>query len=254
MALSVNLEGRRVLVSGASSGIGAATCRAIVEAGGSVAMLARRKERLDELREELGERAHPVPGDVTDTASLEQNVAAAASALGGLDGVVAVAGKTLIGTIATGTPDKWRELFDINLMAPLATARYALAHFPAAGRRDVVVVGSAGSLTVLRNNGIYAASKRGLVAGVETLRMELALVGINVGIVLPGAFDTDALNPTTESLEIDGELVEDIPLMTPDGAPGSANDVAEAISYMISRPEGLSVNQLVLRPVGGLAP
>jgi NADP-dependent 3-hydroxy acid dehydrogenase YdfG len=252
MGLNVNLEGRRVLVTGASSGIGAAVCSAIVSCGGSVAMLARRKERLDQLREGLGERAHPVPGDVTDTATLEDTVAAASSALGGLDGVVAVAGQTMVGTIATGTPERWRQLFDLNLMAPLATVRHGLTHFPTSGRRDVVVVASAGALTPMTNMGIYAASKRGLLAALDTLRLELAPTGINVGCVLPGMFDTEAV---TEGLAIDGEVVpNESVLFAPDGGPGSADDVADAISFMLSRPLGFAINQLVVRPTSELNP
>lgn len=252
MGLNVNLEGRRVLVTGASSGIGAAVCHSIVSCGGSVAMIARRKERLDQLREDLGERAHPVPGDVTDTATLEEIVASASSALGGLDAVIAVAGRTMIGTIATGTPERWRELFDLNLTAPLATIRHGLTHFSPSGRRDVVAVSSAGALTPMANNGIYAASKRGLVAALDTMRLELAPTGINVGCVLPGLFETGAI---TEGLVIDGEVVpNDSVLFAPDAGPGSADDVADAISFMISRPLGFSINELVVRPVGELNP
>ena len=105
MGLRIDLGGRRVLVTGASSGIGAATARTIVECGGSVAMLARRKDRLDQLRGELGERALPFPCDVTDLPALEAAVGEAAVSLGGLDGVIAVAGKSMVGTIPTGSPN-----------------------------------------------------------------------------------------------------------------------------------------------------
>ena len=115
MGATRDLSGRRVLVTGASSGIGAATCRAIVGDGGSVAMLARRKERLEELAEELGARATVVSCDVTDLSSLESSVNEAADLLGGLDGVVAVAGRMMAGEITSGTPERWRELFDLNL-------------------------------------------------------------------------------------------------------------------------------------------
>ncbi|HXX89707.1 MAG TPA: SDR family oxidoreductase, partial [Acidimicrobiales bacterium] len=147
MGVSVDLGGRRVLVTGASSGIGAAVCRSIVTHGGSVAMLARRKERLDELHDELGERAVGIPCDVTDVDALDIAVADAASALGGLDGVIAVAGKSMVGTISTGTPERWRELLELNLVGPLATVRAAADHLAADGRRDVVLVGSTGAIT-----------------------------------------------------------------------------------------------------------
>ena len=82
MSINVDLTGRRIVVTGASSGLGAATCRSIVEYGGSVAMLARRKERLEELEAELGERAGGVPADVTDGAALEAAIAQGADRLG----------------------------------------------------------------------------------------------------------------------------------------------------------------------------
>src|SRR5579871_3650342 len=110
MGVQIDLSGRRVLVTGASSGIGAATCRSVVACGGSVALLARRRERLDELVGELGPRSVAVPVDVTDLEALPRAVAAAADALGGLDGVVSVAGQTMTGTIATGSPERWRQL------------------------------------------------------------------------------------------------------------------------------------------------
>src|SRR5882762_9333155 len=105
MALKADLADRKILVTGASSGIGAATCRAVAACGGSVAMLARRKDRLDQLADELGPRARPFAADVTDLESLRIAVVQAAEALGGLDGVVAVAGQNITGTITTGTPE-----------------------------------------------------------------------------------------------------------------------------------------------------
>jgi 3-oxoacyl-[acyl-carrier protein] reductase len=133
VGVSVDLTGRRVLVTGASSGIGAATCRSIVGCGGSVAMLARRKDRLDELEELLGERAVGISADVTDLDGLEAAIEEAARSLGGLDGVISAAGRSMAGSIATGTPQRWRELIDLNLVGPLATVRYAVAHFAASG-------------------------------------------------------------------------------------------------------------------------
>jgi 3-oxoacyl-[acyl-carrier protein] reductase len=253
MGLGVDLGGRRVLVTGASSGIGAATSQAIVECGGSVAMLARRKERLDALRAELGERALALPCDVTDEAALESAVGEAAQLLGGLDGVIAVAGKSMVGTIATGTPERWRELFDLNLVAPLATVRHALGHFPENGRRDVVLVSSTGALTPMPGAGIYAASKRGQRAAFDALRLELAPSGIAVGCVMPGMFETEGL--TLEGLVFDGDPPPDyVPWFAPGGGPRSATELAEAIAFMISRPEGLCINELVIRPTGQLNP
>ncbi|MGA8723951.1 MAG: SDR family oxidoreductase [Acidimicrobiales bacterium] len=253
MGLRVDLGGRRVLVTGASSGIGAATARTIVECGGSVAMLARRKDRLDELRGELGERALPFPCDVTDLPALEAAIGDAATSLGGLDGVIAAAGKSMVGTIPTGSPERWRELFDLNLTAPLATVRHALGHFPETGRRDVVLVSSTGAITPMPGAGIYAASKRGQRAAFDALRLELAPIGVNVSCVMPGMFETEGL--TIEGLVFDGDAPPDyIPWFAPGGGPASPTELADVIAFMISRPEGLCINELVIRPTGQLNP
>jgi len=253
MGVSVDLTGRRVLVTGASSGIGAAVCRSIVGCGGAVAMVARRKERLAGLVTELGERAAAVPGDVTDLDGLDGLVAEAADQLGGLDGLVAVAGRTMVGTIASGTPERWRALLDLNLVAPLATVRATLGHFAPAGRRDVVLVGSAGGITAMPGTGIYGASKRGLRAAFESLRFELAPSGVSTGLVMPGMFETEGL--TLEGLEIDGEVPpNDFPVLVPGAVPGDPAVVGDMVAFMIGLPEGVSINELVVRPTGELNP
>jgi NADP-dependent 3-hydroxy acid dehydrogenase YdfG len=253
MSLSADLRGRRVLVTGASSGIGAAACRSIVSCGGSVAMLARRKEKLEELHAELGERSVPVPCDVTDLEGLAGAVGTAARSLSGLDGVVAVAGRSMVGTIMTGTPERWRELIDLNLTGPLATVRYAVDQFPATGRRDVVMVSSTGALTPMAGVGVYAATKRGLRAAFDALRLELATVGINVSCVMPGMFDTEGLS--MDGVVFDGDIPPaEIPWFASEGGPAAPGDLGDAIAFVISRPEGFCINELVVRPTQQLNP
>jgi NADP-dependent 3-hydroxy acid dehydrogenase YdfG len=252
-AAARDLSGRRVLVTGASSGIGAATCRAIVDRGGTVAMLARRKERLENLAEELDPSATLVCCDVTNLSSLEASVNEAADLLGGLDGVVAVAGRMMAGEITSGTPERWRELFDLNLLGPLATVRYATARFPGTGRRDVVIVGSTGALTPMPGTGIYAASKRGLEAAFDSLRLELAQQGANVSLVMPGMFETEGL--TLEGVIIDGKVpVTEAPMFTEGTGPAPPEALAECIAFIMCLPDGICVNELVVRPTGQLIP
>ena len=117
MGVTVDLKGRRVLLTGASSGIGAATCRAIVGCGGSVAMLARRKDRLDELEHELGTRSIGVRADVTDMESLEAAIDQAAQSLGGLDAVVTVAGRAMAGSRCCDSGE-WRKANHRNRARP----------------------------------------------------------------------------------------------------------------------------------------
>jgi len=248
-----DLTGRRVLVTGASSGIGAEVCRSIVGCGGSVAMLARRKERLDELRDELGARAIPIPCDVTDLDALEHAVAQAADHLGGLDGLVAVAGRSMVGTIPTGSPQQWRELFELNLLGPLATVRFAVDRFVPDGRRDVVLVGSVGANTPVPGVGIYGASKRGLRAAYDSLRYELAVLGINAGLIMPGMFETEGL--TLDGVVIDGDVPDyDIPYLVPDALPGDPAVLGEIIAFSMGLPDGVCINELVVRPTGQLNP
>jgi 3-oxoacyl-[acyl-carrier protein] reductase len=253
MGVTVDLAGRRVLVTGASSGIGAATCRALVACGGSVAMLARRKERLDELAEELGDRAIGVRADVTDDDDLAAAIESAARALDGLDGVVAVAGRSMVGTITSGTPARWRELIDLNLIGPLATVRSAVDQFADTGRRDVVLVGSTAALTPMPGVGIYSATKRGLRAAFDSLRVELAPAGVNVSLLMPGMFETEGL--TLDGIVFDGEVPDnDMPMLVPGSGPASADVLGETIAYMIGLPEGVCINEVVARPTGQLNP
>jgi NADP-dependent 3-hydroxy acid dehydrogenase YdfG len=246
----VDLTGRRVLVTGASSGIGEATCRAVVACGGSVAMLARRKERLDALAEELGERAVGIPTDVTDLDALEANVAAGADTLGGLDAVIAVAGQNLQGSIHTGTPQRWRALLDVNLVGPLATVRYALGAFPSAGRRDVVLIGSSACLTPMPGLGIYSASKRGLRAAFDSMRLELAHLGINVSHVVPGMFLTEGL---IEKVPVDGERPEtDAAVFAAGSTPAEVTALVDTIVFLLGLPDGVCINEVTVRPTGQL--
>jgi NADP-dependent 3-hydroxy acid dehydrogenase YdfG len=253
MALTADLTGRRLIVTGASSGIGAATCRTLAGCGASVAMLARRKDKLDELCDELGQRTIPIRCDVTDFAALETAVDKCALELGGLDGVISVAGQAMVGTIETGTPQIWREHLDVNLVGPLALVRYSLRHFPKSGRRDVVLVGSVSGLQSLPGTALYSASKRGLKAAFDSLRLELAQSGINTSFVVPGSFATDIL--TLEGLVFDGTPVApDTELMTAAGTPSPPSVLADTIAYMIGLPEGTCIHEIVIRPTGHLHP
>jgi NADP-dependent 3-hydroxy acid dehydrogenase YdfG len=253
MAVDGVLSGRRLLVTGASSGIGAATCRSIVARGGRVAMLARRKERLEELAAELGESAYVAAADVTDLEALEVKVEEVARHFGSLDGVITVAGQMMTGGMTSGTPQRWRELIDLNLIGPLATIRYAVQHFANTGRRDVVLVGSTGAMTPMPGVGIYAASKRGLEAAFDSLRLELAHVGINVSLVMPGMFETEGL--TIEGIIIDGDVPNsDMPFFVEGGIPVPPQPLADCIAYIIGLPDGICVNEMVVRPTGQLNP
>jgi NADP-dependent 3-hydroxy acid dehydrogenase YdfG len=126
-------------------------------------------------------------------------------------------------------------------------------HFPADGRRDIVLVGSVGAITPVPGVAIYGASKRGLCAAADSLRLELAPSGINVGVVMPGMFDTEGL--TLDGVVMDGDVpLYDLPYFVPGTGPAAPGPLADAISFMLGLPEGVGVNELVMRPTGQLNP
>jgi NADP-dependent 3-hydroxy acid dehydrogenase YdfG len=195
------LAGRRVLVTGASSGIGEATARAVVAAGGRVALLARREERLRALVAELGDGNLAVPADVTDPAAVRVAVDRAAEGLGGLDGVVAAAGVLRPGDIADADPGDWRAMFEVNVLGVLHVAQAAMTHLAAAGRGDLVTVSSmSGRRLKTTSMAVYAASKSAVHVVTEGLRRELREHGVRATVVAPGLVRTslfDGLDDVT---------------------------------------------------------
>lgn len=250
--MSADLNGRRVLVTGASSGIGADVSRSVIAAGGAVAMLARRRDRLAALCHELGEKSVPIACDVTDLDRIETAVDEAARALGGLDALVAVAGRGMVGTMTTGSPERWRDLMELNLLAPLAAVRATVARFEAGGRRDVIFIGSTGALTPMPGMGIYAATKRGLRAAFDALRLELAPAGVNVSYVMPGMFDTEGLMAPDV---VDGDVPDyDAPMFVEGTGPAPSAVLGQVVAMMLALPPGVCINELVIRPTGQLSP
>jgi NADP-dependent 3-hydroxy acid dehydrogenase YdfG len=216
-------------------------------------MLARRIDRLTALSAELGERAIGIRCDVTDLDMLDATVARAVDAVGGLDAVVTVASRGLVGTFASGEPAMWRELLYLTLIGPLATVRYAVHHFGPVGRRDVVLIGSTGAITPSACVGMYAASKRGLRAAFDTLRLELAPDGVNVSLLMPGIFDTEGPVGATA---INGEVNEGAMPSFATGVttPPKPDAAADTIAFMLGLPEGVCINELGLRPTAQLRP
>lgn len=238
-----SLSGRRVLVTGASGGIGAAVARRVVAGGGAVALLARRADKLEALASELGERAAAVPCDVTQPALLSTAMAAAAEAMDDIDGIVANAGAAHMGHIATGDPVVWREFIELNVIACLSTVRYGLDHI-AGGPADIVLIGSTAALRPSEATGIYSASKAAVATAAEALRLELGSRGIRVCLMEPGRVDTEiGQNARLEPGGRHGTLGSGF-------TPLDAEEVAEVVAFVLTRPANLALNSVVLRPVG----
>ncbi|ANY09186.1 SDR family oxidoreductase [Pseudonocardia sp. HH130630-07] len=184
-----SLSARRILVTGASAGIGAATARALTARGARVALLARRADRITALAAELP-GAVAVPADLTDDDGATAAVHTAADRLGGLDAVVNAAGVfhggPVVGDEPT-TPDQWRQMFALNVVALLVVTRAAAGYLEAGTAPAVVNVSSMSGRRVPNPAGaVYAASKHAVHAVSEGLRAELAPRGVRVATLSPG--------------------------------------------------------------------
>ena len=184
------LDGRRILVTGASSGIGEASARAMAAAGARVALLARRAEPLERLASELDGVA--VPADVVDADATREAVASAAEQLNGLDGLLNAAGVLRPGTVTEGDPEDWALTMDVNVRGLLHATHAAIPYLRAGERGDVVNLSSmSGRRLESAPMGVYAASKAAVHMLSEGLRRELSEHGIRVTVVAPGIVRTE---------------------------------------------------------------
>lgn len=187
----MRLEGRRVLITGAASGIGRATAELFLAEGAVVALLDCDEARLAQLVDGLaGDRAHGVQADVADPAAVAVAVEAACSRLGGLDGVVNAAGVATAGPIEATTLAEWQATLAVNLTGPFLVCRAALPALKAAGAATIVNIASGAGLRPIPEMGAYSAAKAGLVMFGKSLAMEVAADSIRVNAICPGIVDT----------------------------------------------------------------
>jgi NADP-dependent 3-hydroxy acid dehydrogenase YdfG len=239
------LQGRVVVVTGASSGIGEATARAVSGAGGAVALLARRKERIEALAGELtdaGGRAAAVTADVTDTDGLERAAQQVAESLGRVDGLVNNAGQMLLSPFTAGKSDEWRRMVEINVLgAMFATDAFLPALCDGGG--DLVNISSVAGRKARPTSSVYSATKWGLGGWSEALRQELRGDRVRVTLIEPGAVRTELAEHISDETIRDQTraMYDDVDALHPD-------DIANAIVYAISQPARASVNEILIRP------
>jgi NADP-dependent 3-hydroxy acid dehydrogenase YdfG len=246
-----SLTGAVALVTGASSGIGAATARALGAQGAAVALVARRKGRLDELAAEIekgGGRALVLETDVTNAGQATAAVEAAVSALGRLDILINNAGVMLLGPIEGAPIEEWERMVQLNVLGLLYTAHAALPHLLRAAddgsRRvaDLVNISSVAGRAARRGSGVYNLTKFGVGAFSESLRQEVTGRHVRVSLVEPGAVVTeltDHLRP--EIREQTKERFANVERL-------EADDIADAITFIVTRPRRVAVNELLVRP------
>lgn len=244
-----SLDGRRILITGASSGIGEAAAEAIVAAGGAVALGARRKDRLDALAARLadgGGRAVAIEADVSDEAQANALVGQAAEELGGLDGLVNNAGVMLLGLVQGADTAEWRRMIDVNLLGLLYCTHAAVPLMRDGGGGDVVNVSSVAGRIARLGSAVYNMTKWGVTGFSEALRQECAHIGIRVTCVEPGFVDTELHGHNTNPMVL--ERIEKMREQT--GRVLDAADVANAIVYALGQPRHVSLNEVLVRPTG----
>lgn len=245
---SSSLAGRTALVTGASSGIGRATALELARAGASVALLARRADRLDDLAEEIngdGGLALALATDVTDYDSVAATVVRAEETLGGIDIVINSAGIMLPGKIAESDPADWQQMVQVNLMGALHTVRAVLPGMQARGRGNIINISSNSGRVHQPHFSVYAATKHALGAFTTILRKEVYPSRIRVTLFEPGATtselashaDQDVLAP----LLADMGGTEEMELLTPE-------DVARGILWTTLAPEHVHIGGILYTP------
>jgi NADP-dependent 3-hydroxy acid dehydrogenase YdfG len=231
---------RQAVVTGASSGIGAATARALAAEGYDVVCAARRTDRIESLAAEIRGRA--VACDVTDAAA----VRGLARAVGGsLHLLVNNAGGAFgSDPVETADPAHWRAMYDVNVIGVLQVTQALLPALRASGDGLIVNVGSTAGRVAYEGGGGYTAAKHGTQVVTETLRLELCGEPIRVTEIAPGMVRTDEF--ALVRFDGDQEKADAVYAGVPD--PLVAEDVADAIAWVATRPSHVNIDELVIRP------
>jgi NADP-dependent 3-hydroxy acid dehydrogenase YdfG len=243
------LEGTVALVTGASSGIGAATAAALAAQGSAVALAARRPDRLDTIAagiRDQGGTALVLESDITDEQQATEAVERTVGELGRLDTLINNAGVMLLGP-AVGAPlSEWQRMVDLNVLGLLYCAHAALPHLLRAAQdgprqvADMVNISSVAGRVARNGSGVYNLTKHGVGAFSESLRQELTKRYVRVSLIEPGATATELASHNRP------EVLDS--MRNQFGAVMEAEDIADAITYIVTRPRRVSVNEILIRP------
>jgi len=238
------------LVTGASSGIGATTARRLAREGAAVALVARRRQRLDDLAAVItaeGGSALVVQADLTDPESNAEAVQATLDRFGRLDVLVNSAGIMLLGTALHATIEDWDRMIALNVEAVLhithAAVPYLIDAAATSPRRvaDIVNVSSTAGRVARPSSSVYTLTKFGLNGFTEALRQELIVEGVRVSVVEPGTVDTELMDHLGDAArDAARELVNGMEMLR-------AEDVADAIAYIVTRERRVAINEILVR-------
>ncbi|WP_323036077.1 3-oxoacyl-[acyl-carrier-protein] reductase [Pararhodobacter sp.] len=241
-----DLSGKRALITGASGGIGAAIARTLHASGATVGLSGTREEPLNALAAELGERAHVLPCNLSDPASVEALPKAAIAAMGGLDILVNNAGITRDQIFMRMSDDDWASVLDVNLTASMRLCRAVMRPMMKARWGRIVNISSIVGATGNPGQVNYAASKAGLIGMTKSIAAEVATRGITANAVAPGFIATAMTDKLTDDQK------DKINAQIPAGRMGTPEEIAAAVLYLAS-PEAAYVTGTTLHVNGGMA-
>lgn len=242
------LDGTVALITGASSGIGEATALELAELGATVAIAARRRDRLDDLAKRIGDGVLVIEADVTEAEQARAAVAQTVERFGRLDIVVANAGVMLLGPIVDAPVEEWERMIDLNLKGLLYTAHESLPHLLSAAQSeprrvaDLVLISSVAGRVARNGSGVYNLTKHGVGAFGESLRQEVTKRHVRVSLVEPGAVATELTNHIRPEIrEQSSRRFEGMEKL-------ESEDIADAIAYVVTRPRRVAINEVLVRP------
>lgn len=240
------LKGQVALVTGASSGIGEATAMALAAQGAAVAVAARRADRLEELVRRItdgGGEAIAIEADVTDEVQAREMVQKANAQWNHLDILVNNAGVMLLGPIDGADTEDWRRMININLLGLMYTTHAALPLLKAQNAGHIVNISSVAGRTARAGAAVYNATKWGVGAFSEALRQEVYKNRIRVTIIEPGAMATELTEHITNP-----DAKKAATEMSSSMTPLESQDIAAAITYAVTQPWHVNVNEILIRP------
>jgi len=233
------LAGKVIIITGASSGIGATTARVLARLGCRLTLAARSSDKLRALAGELGPAALEAPTDVTAAADVARMVAKTLERFGRVDVLFANAGIYIPGQVAEGDPDAWAKLIDVNVTGVLRCVHAVLPAMLAQRSGDILITSSISGFIDIPWEPVYSASKHAITGFVHTLRRQVAPAGIRVGAIAPGMVANE-LWGMTEAAEIEQRVREHACLRS--------EDVANAVAFMLSQPPHVTIRDLVMLP------
>jgi NADP-dependent 3-hydroxy acid dehydrogenase YdfG len=249
--MTSNLTGAVALVTGASSGIGEATARRLAKDGASVALVARRRDRLEALAadiEQAGGTALVVDADITDRTQAEEAVQRTHERFGRLDILVNNAALMLLGPVVGADPDEWDRMIAVNAQGLLYTTHAALPHLLEAAEggprqvADIVNISSIAGRVASNGFGVYNMTKFGVNGFTEALRQEVTKRHLRVGVLEPGGVTTELMSHNT------GPVREEIDHFHATTEVLNPEDIADGIAYMVTRPKQASISELWIMP------